>query len=128
MTFILDSSALLAALLNEPGKERVDAVINGAMMTTVNLAEVAGHFAKLGLDHAEIETILNELPIIDVQPDRELAIEAGIMRPVGESVGLSLGDRVCLAQAKRVNATALTTDRAWKEVADRLGVSVELIR
>ena len=128
MTYVLDSSALLAALLNERGKERVDAVINGAMITTVNLAEVAGYFAKAGLGRAEIETIINELPIVDIPPDRELAIEAGVMRPIGETRGLSLGDRICLAQARRENTTALTADRAWKDIAIQLGVRVELIR
>jgi PIN domain nuclease of toxin-antitoxin system len=55
MSFVLDASALLAALLDEPGKQRVDETINDAAMTTVNLAEVVGHFARLGARRPEID-------------------------------------------------------------------------
>ncbi len=128
MSFVLDASALLAALLDEPGRDRVDAVINGATMTTVNLAEVVGHFARLGADPADIDLLLAGLPVVYVEPDKDLAIDAGLMRPVGERAGLSLGDRFCLAQARRMGATALTADRAWQTIAGALDVDVELIR
>jgi PIN domain nuclease of toxin-antitoxin system len=128
MSFVLDASALLAALLDEPGKQRVDETINGAAMTTVNLAEVVGHFAKLGARRPEIDALLGGLPIHYVLPDEELAILAGLLRPAGEQIGLSLGDRMCLAHAKRTNTTALTADRAWADFGASLGVTVELIR
>lgn len=128
MTIVLDASALLATLLNEPGRDRVDAVINGAAMTTVNLAEVVGHFAKLGADRSAIDALLTGLPLVFIEPDRELAIEAGLMRPLGEKAGLSLGDRMCLAYAKRTGSKAITADRAWKDIGKRLGVEVEMIR
>jgi PIN domain nuclease of toxin-antitoxin system len=128
MTVVLDASALPTALLDEPGKDRVDAVISGALMTTVNLAEVIGHFAKLGADRAEIDALLAGLPIVYVEPDEALAIEAGLMRPVGEQAGLSLGDRLCLAQARRLGAKAVTADRAWRGIAAAFGADVELIR
>ncbi|MDR3509004.1 MAG: type II toxin-antitoxin system VapC family toxin [Caulobacteraceae bacterium] len=128
MSVVLDASALLASLLDEPGKDQVDAVINGAAMTTVNLAEVVGHFAKFGADRAQIEALLRGLPIIYVEPDWELALSAGLMRPTCDPAGLSLGDRLCLAQAQRTGARVLTADRAWKGLAEALGVDVELIR
>ena len=128
MTIVLDASALLAALLDEPGRDRVDAVISGAMMTTVNLAEVVGHFARLGAARPEIDALLAGLPITYMEPDAALAIEVGLMRPTTDQAGLSLGDRMCLALAKRAGATALTADRAWNKIAARLGVDVELIR
>lgn len=128
MTVVLDASALLAALLDEPGKDRVDAIINGAMLTTVNLSEVVGHFARLGADDVEVSAMLSGVPFVLVPMDEELAIAAGMMRPKGDAAGLSLGDRVCLAQARRAGRPAVTADRAWKGVADKLGVEVELIR
>ena len=128
MTIVLDASALIAALLDEPGRDRVDAVINGATMSTVNLAEVVGHFAKLGADSTEIDLLLGGLPIAYVEPDKDLAIDAGLMRPVGEKAGLSLGDRFRLAQARRMGATALSADKAWQAVAGTLGVDIELVR
>lgn len=43
-------------------------------------------------------------------------------------IGLSLGDRLCLALAKVKARPALTGDRAWAEVADAIGVEILLIR
>jgi PIN domain nuclease of toxin-antitoxin system len=125
---VLDSSALLAALLGEPGADRVDEVIDGAVMTTVNLAEVIGHFARAGADRTRIASIVAGLPIKYVVTNRDLAMDIGLMRPRGEPFGLSLGDRICLAHAKQVGGVALTADRTWAAAATALGVEVELIR
>jgi ribonuclease VapC len=128
MTPVLDASALLAALLDEPGKEQVDAEISGAVMSTVNLAEVVGHFAKAGARREDVIEILAGVPLAYVTPDEALAVEAGMMRPAGEPFGLSLGDRMCLALARRVGGRALTADRAWQDVGPKLGIEVEVIR
>ena len=128
MMYVVDASALLAALLGEKGADRVDAVIDGAVMTTVNLAEVAGYYAKAGGDMAAISSLLGALPLAYVAPDEDLAIDAGLMRPLTERAGLSLGDRMCLALARRMDAVALTADRAWADFAAPLDVRVELIR
>jgi len=128
LTVVLDASALIATLKDEPGADRVDAVLHGATMTTFNLAEVVGHFAKLGASRDDIDALLASLPITYVAPDESLAIEAGLMLTTTLKAGLSLGDRFCLALARATNATALTADRAWKDLAVELGVEVELIR
>ena len=46
---LLDASALLALLNHEPGSELVEEQIPGAFISTVNLAEVAGKLADLGM-------------------------------------------------------------------------------
>lgn len=61
--FVLDASALLALLLAEPGADRVKAELDGSVMTTVNLAEVVSHYAKLGAARPDIEALLRPLPI-----------------------------------------------------------------
>ena len=128
MSVVLDASALLAALLGEPGADQVDAQIDGAQITAVNLAEVVGHFARAGADRVRIEALLAGLPLTFVPPDEALAVEAGMMRPFGKPFGLSLGDRFCLAHAKRTGATALTSDGEWAKAAGPLGVKIVLIR
>lgn len=128
MTAVLDASALLARLLREPGMDRVDEALRDAMMCTVNLAEVVSHFSKRGVDPDATRILLADLPIVYVAPDEALAIETGLMRAATVKAGLSLGDRFCLALARSTNATALTADRAWKDLAVELGVEVELIR
>lgn len=128
MSVVLDASALLAALLDEPGRDKVDAEINGARMSTVNLSEVVAHFARLGASAADIDALLSDLPLAYVPPDRQLAVDAGLLRPVGDRVGLSLGDRMCLALGRTTNTRVLTADRKWLEIAGQIGVEVELIR
>ncbi|WP_165190055.1 type II toxin-antitoxin system VapC family toxin [Caulobacter soli] len=128
MTVVLDASALLARLLREPGMDRVDEALRDAVMCTVNLAEVVGYFAREDVEPEAIRETLADLPIVYVAPDEALAIQAGLMLPITRKAGLSLGDRFCLALARATNATALTADRAWKDLAAELGVEVELIR
>jgi PIN domain nuclease of toxin-antitoxin system len=125
---VLDASTLLAPLRDEAGAAMVKSVVDGALMCTVNLAEIVGHYVKLGAGRAEIESMLRPLPIRQATVDEDLAWLAGMLRPVTIQRGLSLGDRFCLALAKREGAVALTADRGGLDIAGTVGVEVELIR
>ena len=125
---VLDASALLASLLDEPGATTVAEHLDGALMSSVNLSEVVGHSAKLGADRADIHAMLSPLPIEIVPVDADVAFAAGMMRVIGETAGLSLGDRICLSLAKIRQTRSLTAGKAWKVVADELEVDVELVR
>lgn len=126
--FVLDASALLALLLAEPGADRVKAGLDGSVMSTVNLAEVVSHYAKLGAARPDIEALLRPLPIRWASVDAALSYEAGMLRPLTVEGGLSLGDRYCLALAKREGLPALTAERRWSTIAEAAGVVVEMIR
>jgi PIN domain nuclease of toxin-antitoxin system len=125
---VLDASALLALLLGEPGGEKVKAVLDGALLGAVNLAEIVSHYAKLGAARSDIEALLQPLPVRVVPIDAGLSYEAGMLRPLTLKRGLSLGDRYCLALAKREGTPALTAERRWSDIAATAGVTVELIR
>lgn len=125
---VLDASALLALLLAEPGADRVKARLDGSIMSTVNLAEVVSHYAKLGVARSDIEALLRPLPIRWAPVDAALSYEAGMLRPLTVEGGLSLGDRYCLALAKREGLPALTAERRWTMIAEAAGVVVEMIR
>ncbi|HUB45747.1 MAG TPA: type II toxin-antitoxin system VapC family toxin [Acetobacteraceae bacterium] len=124
----LDASALLAMLLGEPGGEKVRAVLEGALLCTVNLAEIVSHYAKLGASRPDIEAMLQPLPIQVVPVDAALSYQAGMLRPLTLPGGLSLGDRYCLALAKREGIAALTAERRWPDIAVAADVTVDLIR
>ena len=124
----LDASALLALLLDEPGGERVKAVLDGALIGAVNLAEVVSHYAKLGAPRSDIEALLRPLPVRVVLINTALSYEAGMLRPITLKGGLSLGDRYCLALAKSEGVPALTAERRWPDIAAAAGVTIELIR
>lgn len=125
---VLDASALLALLLGEPGGEKVTAALDGALLSAVNLAEVVAYYAKLGAARPDIEAMLRPLPITVVPIDAALSYDAGMLRPVTLPGGLSLGDRYCLALARREGVPAVTAERRWPAIAAAAGVTVSLIR
>jgi PIN domain nuclease of toxin-antitoxin system len=125
---VLDASALLALLLEEPGGDRVEKTLQASAMTSVNLAEVVSHYAKKGASRAMVTTLLGGLQIEIVPVDTELSYDAGMLRPLTLKGGLSLGDRYCLALAKRLDVPVLTAERHWPLIADAAGVRIELIR
>lgn len=128
MTVVLDASAVLALLLSEAGATKVAGVLAGSQMSAANYAEVFTHYAKLGSSRSDIEDVVDALPIEIVPLDAELARIAGMLRPLTIEFGLSLGDRCCLALAKRSGLPAWTADKAWKTIASAVGVKITLIR
>ncbi len=124
---VLDASALLAVIYREPGAERVTEVMaRGAAISTVNLAEVVGKLSENGLLEAAIRAILDPLRLEIVDFGGALPYQTGYLRPPTQSLGLSLGDRACLALARQRGLPALTTERAWANL--QLGVTVQVIR
>jgi PIN domain nuclease of toxin-antitoxin system len=123
---VLDASAVLADLLDEPGAERVRAVIHGAFVSAVNYAEAISKLIDKGLDPDEARKTVDELPCVIVPVEKACAADAAMLRAATRSAGLSLGDRMCLALARQLDLPALTAERTWKRL--ELGVDVELIR
>jgi len=125
---VLDASALLALLLGEPGGEKVRAVLADSVIASVNIAEVVGHFARNGAAEPDIRRVLDPLPFECVAFDAELAYFAGLLVPATRRLGLSLGDRACLALARRNGAPALTADRSWQSLSAAIGVEIDVLR
>lgn len=128
MSFVFDTSALLTKLYGEPGVARVDAVLlnEHCLMSAVNLVEFAGKCSDQGMAREDVEIVLGGFDIEIVEFDADLALSAGALRAVTRHLGLSLGDRACLALAQKLGVAALTADRAWLELD--LGIAVECVR
>ena len=123
---VFDSSVLIAILRQEPGSEVGEQSLNEALISTVNLAEVATYLARNSVPAETINDALATFPIEIVPFDREQGLIAGCLYPVCKSLGLSLGDRACLALAKSKRLPVLTADKAWLELM--IDVSVKSIR
>ena len=113
-------------LFSEPGGDVVAGILPQAHMTTVNLSEVLSRFCRDGYSAASVENKLRQSTIHWVNFDSQLAIEAAELLPHTKFLGLSLGDRACLALAKQTNSPAVTADRVWAQLS--IGVEVRLIR
>jgi PIN domain nuclease of toxin-antitoxin system len=124
---VLDSSAVLALLQVEAGEERVrQAIREGAVISSVNVAEVVTRFADLGQPEAEIRRQLEGVNVDVIDFDAEAAIHAGLLRVPTKALGLSVGDRACLALAEHLGVPAVTADRPWATLS--IGIQIEVIR
>ena len=123
---VLDASAVLVLVQGEAGADRVAACIPGAMISSVNLAEVVGKLADAGMPGDQIELALSSLGLRLVPLDAHAAYAVGMLRPATRARGLSLGDRACLALGIETGHPVLTADRAWAEV--EVGAVVEILR
>lgn len=123
---VLDASALLAWLEDEPGADSVQDVLasGSAVMSAVNWAEVFAKLVDRGLSEEDLRRIRGSLDL-DIRPfDEEAAFASASLRPVTRRLGLSIGDRACLALALREAVPALTADQAWSNLELELDVNV----
>ena len=122
----MDSSAVVAALLEEPGGEEMARRDGPFLISTVNLCEVLERLAVGSAAEAPTLAMLEDLGLVLVDFTPDLAAMAARLKAPTRSVGLSLGDRACLALALRERTPVLTGDRAWSKVD--VGVEIVMIR
>lgn len=124
---VLDASAMLAIIDQEPGHEKLTPkVLSDAVCSTVNLAEVQTKLISRGWSSIEAwedatSTIQEAIPFT-----AEHAQRTGEFVSQGKHLGLSLGDRACLAVADMLKCPVYTADKVWKEL--RTSVKIHLIR
>ncbi len=123
---VFDSSALLAVIGCEAGAEKATSLLASAFMTSVNLAEMYSKATDLKLTIEDMYWAINRLPIEIVDFTAELALIAGSLREPTRHLGISLGDRSCLALAVARGLPVVTADQPW--AALDVGVDVQLIR
>ena len=126
MSVVLDASALLAVLLDERGAEQVAAALAESKMSAVNIGEVLTKAAERGADPEATLRIVRSFGVQILAFEERHAVLTARYRTQTKSLGLSFGDRACLALATVERAVVLTADRRWSE-AD-LGIAVKQIR
>lgn len=123
---VVDASALLAMLHAEPGGELVQEAVDQGTMSTVNWSEVCQRALGRGVEVGGLRSDVESLGLEIVAFTVDDAERAATLWPTTRHLGLSFGDRACLALAYRLGLTALTADRGWLDLD--LGVHVEAIR
>ena len=123
---ILDSSVLLAVLKDERFDEGVLDVIEGAVISAVNLTEVWTKVRDLGLAYApQTDTLLGLLDRVEPFTESQARLAADL-RNATRFAGLSLGDRACLALALEIGGEVYTAEHAWPHI--NTGCKIHLIR
>ena len=124
---VLDASAILAIIHQEPGHEKLTPeVLSEAVACTVNLAEVQAKLVSRGWPPNEAWEDATS-PVQEVVAfTAEHAQRAGTLALLGKRLGLSLGDRACLAVAAALQCPVYTTDRAWREL--KTPVRIHILR
>lgn len=124
--FVLDASALLAMLHDEPGGGVIIPLLVRCVMSAVNWSEVVQKCLARGVNVTGIRDDVTSLGMT-IAPfsveDGELVAQLWLET---RAHGLSLGGRACLALALRLKLPALTTDRAWAGL--KLPAMVRVIR
>lgn len=124
---VLDASTILAVLFNEPGNEVLtDELLAESFVSTVNLAEVQAALVRRGVPPADAwrQATIPASEIVAFTEDQ--ARVAGSLVAQTRSLGLSLGDRACLALGIALGAPVYTADKSWKKL--HVGVPVHVIR
>jgi len=124
---VLDASVVLAILFEERGAEKMtDEIMDSAVISAVNLAEVQSKLVKLG--HPP-EDAWSDALLLETAPEPFTADQAkiaGSLIATTEKYGLSLGDRSCLALAIALKAPVYTTEQLWRNL--KVGVPIHVIR
>ncbi len=111
---VLDASALLAFLQDEPGADQVEtALTGGSVCSAANWSETVQKMMAEGGDWLLAKAVLDGYRL-RIEP--VLASDAEwAARRWRRGEGLSLGDRLCLALGERLDRLVLTADAAWGE-------------
>ncbi len=126
MTVVLDASAVLAWLRDEPGANVVHPLLPVAVMSAANWSETWQKLHQHGADAGRATSRLRTLGV-RVEPLTEAdAVTAARLWTSTRAAGLSLGDRCCLALAARLDLTTVTADTAW--AALDVDIPIQIIR
>ncbi len=117
---------MIALIRGENGWPVVEAYLDHAVMSAVNLAEIEIVLRNRGMTPEQIDAALTPLLIEVIPYDREHARTTAAIHTLTRSHGLSLGDCACLALAFTRKEAALTGDRDWQQAPT--GVTVKLFR
>lgn len=123
---VLDASALIAFLREEPGSNIVRRSLPLAAISAVNLAEVLAKASESSRRYNDVKSAIRALNLRVVPFDHEQSEISAGLRPLTRDLGLSLGDRCCLALGLTLESPVLTTDREWEKLPG--GFQVRVIR
>lgn len=122
---MLDSSAILAVVNLEKGAETVEPLLSDSLVSSVNVAEVLTKLVEKGVSLEDALDDFLKLGLEVIEFDAKQAAKVAELRPLTKHLGLSLGDRCCLALAILKDLPAVTADKNWSNLTF---CEIEIIR
>ncbi len=120
--YVLDASALLALLNRETGHELVADVVTYSTMSSINVSESLTSLQKYGIDIEKGFLMIKDL-IAEIIPfDEDQAVNTALLDIQSKKLGLSLGDRACIALALNLKMPVLTADKAWLKLDTSIAI------
>ncbi|MGH6786888.1 MAG: type II toxin-antitoxin system VapC family toxin [Novosphingobium sp.] len=126
MSCILDASAMLALIFDEPGADLVAPVARGSSLLSVNFSEVVQRVIAIDGIPERADEAVDRLEINVVPFDRRLGRVTAELRERTAFMGASFADRACLAMGVVTGLPILSSDRDWGKLD--LGIDIRLIR
>lgn len=123
---VIDSSAFLAVSYRERGYEQVLPLLKQAALSSVNYSEILGKLLQKGMPLATAQDQVHQFVGRIVPYDERLAIRTAELLLACKSLGLSLGDRACLALALHLKLPVMTADQNWSKLS--LGIEIRQVR
>ncbi len=123
---VLDASALLALVNQEPGQDIVAELLPRSLVSAVNASEFVAKLTDQGMPEGEVQEVLVALNVTVVPFDEAQGLVAGYLRAVTKPFGLSLGDRACLALGLQVQCPVVSADKTWAQLD--LPLEIQIIR
>lgn len=124
---VVDSSAVLALLRGERGAETVEKAIDTAIISAVNLQEVAKELVRDGIAGDDVRGLIADLGLKVVDHDEIAAFLSAELFPLTKQFGSGLGDRSCMALALQHDLPALTADKEWHRIKLK-GLKLQFVR
>lgn len=124
---LLDASALLALIQEEPGGEIIKPLLKFSVMSTVNVAESLTVLQRTGLPTQESLILITDIIATIIPFDLEQAGYAAELQSYVQHRGLSLGDRACLALGIKLQIPIYTADKVWAQLQLN-NATIKLIR
>ncbi|OJX10424.1 MAG: hypothetical protein BGO77_02295 [Caedibacter sp. 37-49] len=113
---ILDASALLVLLKNEPGADMIEPLLGRIIMSSISVSEVAASLLNSDMTLQECQEAI--LPFIStiVPFNEEQAFLAAELEKQIKDYDLSLADKACLALAQQMKLPLYTANKNWEKL------------
>lgn len=114
---VLDASAVIALLREERGADVIAEYADDALISAVTLQEVIKSLLVRGFKPAETRSLIASLALDVRAHGADDAWAAALLWDATKTKGSGLGDRTCIALAIAEGLPAITTDKAWSDLA-----------